>query len=327
MFVDESYLGDHSAKIQTVLTIPDRIYNGFVVPECRRILRNLGGASIKEFKGKEIKRSNISHYRELTQLFVKTAMGVAMASPMRTVIAFDGKRTDIEGLGDDLMSILEQRLRGNELGKCKKSIRDFLHQFAWLIDNSTAIASEPFANLVVIEFDDKYDNARNMSTPCQLFNSDSDKPQAARLDEVLTDAVNRISRVLRISKDIFIPKLQKLTCVPSEEEFGIQGADVLANLYHNYIRSEMGDTSSLTQLKREMLEGCIPNIGLTGNVRMACSKVNPTVSGGKSSFSVKLNDGHEGLKVIIGPPTEESFRNHPDRDELLRLLNSSNREQ
>jgi hypothetical protein len=293
LFVDETYLSNGTGQVQTVVPVPLSTYRNVVVPECQRVLGELGPAA-REFKGGKIRHGNQEQYKRFLRLFRNLASLVAEHSPLRTVITLDGAAIET---GEPFLSA--HRHVALALGRvgitdCEQLARAFSRKLVWLKDHFEAISVRPFSNPLVVTFDNKYRYSDHMQRQ-RAIQRGATIHSFRKLEDVLTVAANCL--LDQWKKPMVLPPIEQLSFRESASEFGLQAADLFSNLYYNLVLSELGHSSDTVRLKADLCRELLPSIAISDELRSRAALTR--LPDGQTSF--QLLDANFGMQAILGP--------------------------
>lgn len=254
LFVDESYLAANSATVQAALFVPNSWYLREAAPEARRILRCLG-ATAKEFKASRISKGNIALYEAFLRLFLNGVSAVGMTGQAFSIVSLDGPdfhpRDQLDAIAASVATTV---------GEYGVTIPDgllaaFTQQLAWLLHHGPLIVPNPIPNRLAITFDSQHRYGQEVRAP--VFIQKAGGPALLwRTGAVLTRVIDTdpVKRLLPVSS------IETFDFGFSHAEFGLQAADLLANLFRACIRYIAGSRDNATTFRRELLMRVAPNL-------------------------------------------------------------------
>lgn len=101
VFIDETYLLNKSAFLQSAIPIPANLYQQELIGESHSLLNSLG-TQAKEFKGSKIRPGNVSTYRDFLRLWINACAIVGDQVTLYPIVSF-GSQSSYEGSDVDQM--------------------------------------------------------------------------------------------------------------------------------------------------------------------------------------------------------------------------------
>jgi hypothetical protein len=298
-FIDETIVGHRTGKIQAVVPVPATYYDKVVVPECRKLLSQIG-SNAREFHGgklKPTKQRTCRFYRKFLELFRNLSANVAVRTPLRCVITLDGTSL---GTGPTFTSVKYHICHALEkvgISDCECMASEFSRQLVWLKDHFDAIAVRTFPNPLVLTFDNQYRYSSEMQRRRAVVCSDN-KTRYMRLEDVFTIAANCLLDQWHSS--VKVPRIHRMSFRDSRTEFGLQAADLFSHLYFNYVLAKLGDDRETTRFKADLLQELLPSLKMTSMDLAGMSLISVN---GQKSFD--LNTPYFGQQAILGPPAAD----------------------
>ena len=267
LFIDETFTADKSGFLQACFSVPQSIYDETFVPRSRELLRQLGSQAA-EFKGSAIKRGNIRPYRDFLHLFIGVSAHVSDHAPLYPVVSLEGNESYAGQQFDWVRKNVEGSLQNFNVSDSAHIVEEFSQQLIWLHSHLTAIAPEGISNEIVFTFDEKHSYAKQM---LKLRFFSGEQPSAAvasSLETVLTSLARTLfshkQSNLRLT---MIDRVKRFRFARSQDEFGLQAADVLSHLIYISLRKAVGIVNANTSFKVDLLSEIMPDFAIDDDLR------------------------------------------------------------
>lgn len=289
LFIDEAYLSGQTGFVQSCVVVPRDAYQNKVVPEATCLLKRLG-KDAKEFKASKIKPGNSRIYTEFLQLFVNHIAAVSDVSTMRSVVSVDAQGCysgkNFQWLNPQVLGAMQNLgLKDvSELGN------EFTRQVLWLYNHWPKIGGMgKYKNPLIITFDEKHKYAKQCKQ-MQFISAPGTPAILTGVHEVLTSFANCLFKKCLIPIRL-VPSIKDFRFGWSPAEFGIQAADVLANLMYNSVLFNMGVKTPATSVRTAILQELMPGLNvptaLTTSMKRCGNEVVCTNSGLLSTFQLE----------------------------------------
>ena len=266
VFIDETYLLNKSAFLQSAIPMPANLYQQELIEESRNLLNSLG-THAKEFKGSKIRSGNVSIYRDFLRRWIDVCAMVGNQVTLYPIVSF-GSQSSYEGSDvAQMKSVIESALTS-----IQPSVHSSVHselldevcrQTKWMIHHFHKVAPSSFTNKMILCFDNKHRYAQLMRDHRAVVGNNS------KIDFWGTEKMIRtlLNIIMSNSPKYKIPTLDQFIFTWSTEEFGLQAADVLSHLIYSCIRYEMGIQDAITTTKKELLKEFIPDFEIDDALR------------------------------------------------------------
>ena len=252
LFVDESYLTADSGTVQAALFVANSWYQREAVPESRRILSRLG-AKAKEFKANKLSKDNQAHYEEFLRLFLSGVAAVGMTGKAFSIVTLDGPDFHPPAQLAAIASTVGATVAEYGVSLPVGLLNEFARQLAWLLHHGSHIVPGPLANPLAITFDSKHRYGQEVRTPV-FIHKGSGVALLWRTSALLTRVVDTAA----CKKHIPVSAIEAFDFGFSQAEFGLQAADLFANLYHACLRHVAGARDHGTVLRHALLARVAP---------------------------------------------------------------------
>ncbi|MFH5805129.1 DUF3800 domain-containing protein [Alienimonas sp. DA493] len=238
IFIDDTSLADGSGFVQAAVPILKSSYVEHVAPAARRLL-----GSSKEFKASKIKFNNVSRYAGFVDTWkpysaaLRTPHGIG---PVVTAGPADAyKEENLAEVRSFLANVVNTTLgvRGQDVDSV---LLEFTRVAAWLSQHGGAIVPKPIPNGVVVVVDERYRQAASSDAARLLYN-----PRFGIREGTLSEALRTAANMLlpECGSGSILSEVIAFRFVESTKSFGVQAADLLANLTYARIRHQLGATS------------------------------------------------------------------------------------
>ena len=267
VFIDETYLLNKSAFLQSAIPMPANLYQQELIEESRNLLNSLG-THAKEFKGSKIRSGNVSIYRDFLRLWINACARVGNQVTLYPIVSF-GSQSSYEGSDvDQMKSEIESALTSIQCSVHSELLDEVCRQTKWMIHHFHKVAPSSFTNKMILYFDNKHRYAQLMRDPRAVVGNNS-KIVFWKTEEIIRNLLNTImpNLTLNLTPKYRIPNLERFIFTWSTEEFGLQAADVLSHLIYSGIRYEMGIQDATTVTKKELLEEFISDFEIDDALR------------------------------------------------------------
>jgi hypothetical protein len=254
LFVDESYLSAESGFIQSCVAVTRDAYQNAIIPEARRLLGRLGSTA-KEFKASKLKAGNVTVYTDFLQLFVNHMAAVSDASQMCSIITVDAWGPY---QGNNFRWLLPQvvgAMQNLGLKNTDKLAAEFTRQILWLYNHWPKLCGRKYKNPLIVVFDNKHSYAKECRE-LQFVSAPGTPAILQAVNRTLTSFANSLFRILEPRRDV--SSIQDFTFAWSEDECGIQAADLLSNVTLNALKHSLGISSPTVQLRGDVLRSLMP---------------------------------------------------------------------
>jgi hypothetical protein len=297
IFVDETFAHARSGFFQAAFPVPANIYGSAIVPQARKLLKQLGDEAI-EFKGSAIKPGNVRFYRDFLHLFINISAFIADHSPLYPIVSIDG----MGAYGGQQFECVKWNVVGalNTLSitDSDKIAAEFSRQMLWLHWHLSTIAPKGFRNEVIFTFDDKYRHAAQTQAKRFFSGEQLIAPVLSKLETVFTTCANALfSEAKSEMKRNDIGRVRRFRFVRSEQEFGLQAADLLSHLIYSAVRGALGIADTNTECKVALLREVMPNFEVDAELKGRLS----VVAGNDGRRDVHLADGLLRSRIRLEP--------------------------
>ncbi|MBC8373496.1 MAG: hypothetical protein ISS69_09185 [Phycisphaerae bacterium] len=270
VFIDETYLPGRTAIVQAAVAFTRQAYRDLIVPECGKLLKQLG-PDAKEFKGSNLSKGNRAIYQQFLERVTGVVGAIAEKAPLRAVVSVDS----VEPYSGDNFNFVDggvrKALNAFGISNIPKCVAEFSRQMLWLRYHLPKIIPEGLANELTITFDNQHKYAKELRNP--IATGLVDQPRSLRpLSDLLTPFANILLQGA-LEPSTGPVKVEKFDFLWSEESFGVQAADLLANLTYHGLRYEHGFQNKKTKLKRDILYDFIPEAITCAELQSGLSKV------------------------------------------------------
>lgn len=249
VFIDETYLLNNSAFLQSAIPIPADFYLQELIDNSRNLLDSLG-PNAKEFKGSKIRPGNVSTYRDFLTLWIDACATVGDQVTLYPIVSFGSQSsyagTDVE----QMKSEIESALLSIQSGVHPELLDEVCRQIKWIIHHFHRVAPSSFENKMILYFDNKHRYAQLMRDTKAVV-GDYSNVVFWRTEKIIRTCLN--TKLPHLTPRYRIPNLRKFTFTWSTTQFGLQAADVLSHLIYSGIRYEMGIQDLITETKRKLL--------------------------------------------------------------------------
>jgi hypothetical protein len=264
MFIDETYLLGQTGFLQAAVPIPQDIYTNQLVPQCKGLLSRLG-KDAKEFKGSGIKPGNADLYLEFLRGFVNVAAQLGDVAPVFSIVAVDSadvyNSPPFKAIYDNVVGAFANLGITDEYNLAA----EFSRQVLWLHVHYPHIAEKPFANHLVLCFDNKHRYAQRMQALKAVTGPRLIAPTFWQLEKAFRSFANTLFQ--HLTPKIAISRIDRFQFQWSSVEFGLQAADLFCHLTFNTIRHEMGVVNESTSLKARLLREVVPSFALPADLK------------------------------------------------------------
>lgn len=254
LFVDESYFVNNSGFVQACVAVPRDTYQNNIVPQCKLLLSQLG-PNAKEFKGNKIKQGNASIYEAFLKLFINAMAGLSDISKMNSIVTVDAQGPysgrNVTWINRNVDGAM-QRLG---IQGTTHLATEFSKQILWLYHHWPKLCGRKYHNPLIVFFDEKH----NYAQQCQQMQFVSAPGTPAILqstNRTLTSFANSLFGQMEPKRDV--SKIIDFTFSRSDNEFGLQAADLLAHLMLNSLRTALGSATPNMKLREGMLQVFMP---------------------------------------------------------------------
>ena len=263
VFVDETFLGDRTGIMHGAFVLPQDTYAEYFVPQCQEILKHFGA---EEFKGSAIKRGNVQHFeRFLDVVFTIVEKLASLDSPVHSAISMDGMGIYSSPQFDNLFSNVQGAATKMGIENHDRFCAEFARQMLWVHLHLPKIAPHGFKNEVAFTFDNKYRYAESSKHDIWVDHESLLCATTTNLKNTMTSMAKTLlsarQSVIRNSK---VSKVCSYEVVKSDQEFGVQAADVLSHLFYTAIAKKMGVEQKHTQTKVDLLHNFVSELELDG---------------------------------------------------------------
>ena len=265
-YLDETYFDRQRGLIQTAIVVAEHQYATILEPIAQEILCRDGR---REFKASEIKRSNVSSYRDFLQAVVNFVHAVGEQSHVRSIIAVDGRIPARKSIFKTLSNHTKTAVSDagvvvdSDLGRL---LDDMCSQYLWFVDHFNCLCPSPIANSFKIILDDKHKNAATC-LQTKFVHSRFGFAWPMEVARIITATFNGLCKTYW--KQGRPPVVSEIRYDLSESHCGLQAADIFSNLLYCFLRDEVGirDRKGRIKLKRNLLSAVIPNLSIVDEVR------------------------------------------------------------
>ena len=270
VFIDETYLPDRTAFVQAAVAFTRQAYEALIAPKCRGLLRKLG-SDAKEFKGSNLTKGNKAIYKQFLERVTQVSGAIAERAPIRAVISVDAAEPYAGKNFGSINGEVSKALGAYGITDIPKCVSEFSRHMLWLHNHLPKVIPEGLRNELIVAFDNQHKYAEELRTP-RAVGLVNQHPILRPLSDLLTPFANTLLQ--GALKPATGPvRVQKFDFLWSEDSFGVQAADLLANLMYNALRYENGFRDQKTKLKRDILREFIPedvsNSDLTSSLKKA----------------------------------------------------------
>ncbi len=263
VFIDETYLLNNSAFLQSATPIPADLYQQVLIDDSRNLLNSLGPHA-KEFKGSKIRPGNVSTYRDFLRLWIDACASVGDQVPLYPIVSFGSQSsyagTDVE----QIKSEIESALLSVQSGVHPELLAEVCRQIKWLVHHFHRAAPSSFTNEMILYFDNKHRYAQLMRDTRAVV-GDYSNVVLWSTEKIIRTCLN--AKLPNLTPGYRFPNLRKFTFAWSTTQFGLQAADVLSHLIYSGFRYEMGIQDPITETKRELLEEFILEFAIDDALR------------------------------------------------------------
>lgn len=294
LFTDSVKLPTNSGHIKAGVLIPEELYISDYQEHCREILSRIKGTS-REFKGSKLSSKNIDNYAEFLKATVNSICFLSDASDLRSVVSLNGNGINEQPPVKNLENQIKALFNGFGVHDCDLLIGDFARQIIWLLGIADHMFPTKYDVKLSVIIDEEHSFANLVDEQKKLYSKYGryvDWP----IKRIMQVAFNTIRRDLNGFRNV--PEVNVLDYADSKNEFGIQAADLLANVFNGAIRYELGDTSKSAQIRRELLKRFMPGFSLDSRVQSHCRLVD-------------TNPGEKGIQ-ITSTNLKSQFELEPD---------------
>jgi len=142
---------------------------------------------------------------------------------------------------------------------------EFSRQILWLHVHYPHISEKPFANHLILCFDNKHRYAQRMQALKAFMGPRLIAPTFWQLEKAFRSFANTLFQ--HLTPKITISKIDRFQFQWSSVEFGLQAADLFCHLMFNAVRHGMGIVNENTTLKTELLKKVVPSFALPDDLK------------------------------------------------------------
>ena len=262
VFVDETYLDDHSALIQTAVPLTRRGIEVFDEVS-HRLLAEDNRPNLKEFKAKNIDERNQSLYAKFLQRAINVIAETSLQSPLRAIITIESM--DVYR-GPRIASLINQVKGARKKVGCvnePKVFEELARQADWIVRFFKCICPTPVQHHFSFVFDAKFRHYYEGKAMSAVQAPNGGPVIFWENSKMLTSFLNTILEVA--SDGQWHPQVHAMSFELSESHRALQACDTLCNLTLNSLRFRAGLVDALVRMKHEMLAVVSP--GMEGPIK------------------------------------------------------------
>jgi hypothetical protein len=256
--VDETYFDGQTGLIQTAFPIVSDHYEAEVVAAIKKLIEDSKpGITVNEFKASQLSAGNEPAYRGFLQHCVNAAVIQGDQSPLRPVVTFEAAQRyqgpEFNWVRDQVTGALKNiGVTGEDF-----LAAEFSRQVLWIWRHFGQVLDKPVGNPFAFVFDNKYSYAQKcrslkpvkLSSSIFLFHE---------FGKVLTTFANTM--LPRMEPKRLFPRIERFGYGFSQDNFLIQGCDLVSNLFYNSLRYAKGLVNGTTTLKDTLLRSMMPEL-------------------------------------------------------------------
>lgn len=258
VYVDETYFDGQTGLIQTAFPIVSDHYESEVVAAIKKLVKeSKPGITINEFKASQLSAGNEPVYRGFLQRCVNAAAIQGDQSPLRPAVTFEAAQryqgSDFDWVRDQVTGALKKiGVTGEDY-----LAGEFSRQVLWIWRHFGQVLEQPVGNPFAFIFDNKYSYAQKcrslkpVEVPGGVF-------IFHEFGKVLTSFANTM--LPRMEPKRSFPWIERFGYGFSQDNFLLQGCDLISNLFYNSIRYAKGLVNGTTTLKDTLLRSMMAGL-------------------------------------------------------------------